>query len=92
MIKLFGKHEDQQAQPQSAPKQIPQLAFTIKSLRESWWDLFVVLLYNSCTDDTDSLLKASGRADELTAAARRIADAAIAEYEDRWAILSRDES
>lgn len=78
------------AVPEAARQELPDLTFSVQSLREMWWNLFVELLYMS-VDDPESLVKIGSAPARYIESARAVADAAISEYESRWGIPTRED-
>jgi hypothetical protein len=76
MMRLFTKK-------QPTMPTMPTRAFSKEFLREKWWEVMVECL-RMAVDDSDGLARCGRDSVKYSGNARAIADAAIAEFEDRW--------
>lgn len=84
-MSLFGKQKEiiTPVAPSEKPE-MPVRKWNVEWARKAWWEEFASLIRYS-VDDHDSLIVLHANRKRVIAAARDIADAMIAEWEDRWA-------
>lgn len=67
-----------------------RVAESLEHIQESWWTLFTEVIQYSI-DDPEDLLRCQSvdYAQKVARSAATLADCALAEYENRWAITTR---
>lgn len=81
-----GLNESDSARLNAAADRIEEILEVSETIKDVWWEVFSNALYKSIDDQDELLRLTDDRAIRCAQCARALADAAVTEYEQRFAI------